>query len=87
MVLYPHAESIDENSDHDPSVEIFTFHNPLQFFPEAYPGPNCSILILHDPPPSAPTSPTSQISCLEWRQGSHLKWGNKGENADLGLDQ
>lgn len=65
MILYPHAERIDKDSNHDPSVEVFTFHNPLQFFPKVYPGLNRSVFVLHDPPPSAPTSATSQVSHLE----------------------
>lgn len=64
MVLNPHAESIDEDSDHDPAVEVFTFHNPLQFFSEVNPGANRSVFVLHDAPPPAPTSSTSQISSL-----------------------
>lgn len=64
MVLNPHAESIDEDSDHDPAVEVFTFHNPLQFFSEVNPGANRSVFVLHDTPPPAPTSSTSQISTL-----------------------
>lgn len=39
VVFYPHAESIDEDSDHDPSVEVFTLHYSLEFLPEAFPRP------------------------------------------------
>ena len=35
MVLYSHAERIDEDGDHDPSVKVFTLHYPLQLLSEA----------------------------------------------------
>lgn len=67
MVLYPHAESIDEDSDHDSSVEVFTFHNPLQFLPEVDPGLHGSISVLQQPTPPAVPSASSQIHSLEER--------------------
>ncbi len=69
MVLYPHAESIDKDSDHDPPVEVFALHNPLQFLPEAYPGPNHSIFVLHHSSPSVATPSASQINTLIEKKG------------------
>lgn len=35
VVFNPHAEGIDKDGDHDPSVKVFTLHDPLQFLSEA----------------------------------------------------
>lgn len=64
VILYSHAQSINEDSNHDPSVEVFAFHDPPQFLPEVYPGLNNSVLVLHNTTRPSPTSPASQISPL-----------------------
>lgn len=65
VVLDAHAESIDQDGDHDAPVEVFTLHNPFQLLPEAYPGPDHSVSVLHRPPPSAAAPAASQIHALE----------------------
>lgn len=56
MVLYSHAEGIDEDGDHNPPVEVFAFHYSPQFFPEVYPGLDSSVSARNNPPASEQTS-------------------------------
>ena len=50
VVLDAHAESIDKDGDHNPSVEVFTLHDPFQLFPEVSPGLQQPVLVAHRPP-------------------------------------
>lgn len=65
MVLDPHAESVDEDGDHDPPVKVFALHDSLQFLPELHPCPKRSVLVLQSPMSPAPTSPAPQIASLK----------------------
>lgn len=38
MVLYAHADGVDQNRDHDASVEVFALHNLPQLHPGAVPN-------------------------------------------------
>lgn len=78
VVFYPHAERIDEDGDHDPSVEVFTFHNPLQLLPEANPGPNHPVSVFQDAPPSAASSSASQVAALGNRWECQLVMFSEG---------
>lgn len=64
MVFYPHAECIDEDGDHDPSVKVFTLHYLLQLLSEAQPGPHHPVFVFNDALPSTASSPASQIAAL-----------------------
>lgn len=72
MVLYSHAEGIDEDGNHYPLVEVYTFHNSLQFFPKVFPGPESSISVLHNPTASEQTSESSYITPLHREISSQL---------------
>lgn len=64
MVLYPHAERIDEYGDHDPSIKVFTLYYLLQLLSEALPGPHHPVFVFNDALSSTPSSPASQITAL-----------------------
>lgn len=71
MVFDPHAEGVDEDGDHDPSVKVFTLHNPLQLLPEANEGPDHPVFVFRSPAPPAAPSPTSQVPNLGKQTGSN----------------
>lgn len=69
VVFDPHAEGVDEDGDHDPSVKVFTLHNPLQLLPEANEGPDHPVSVFRSPAPPAAPSPTSQFPNLGEQTG------------------
>lgn len=57
MVLNAHAEGVDEDGDHDPAVEVFALHDPLELGAKRLPQLHHLVPLLGlllPPPPPAP---------------------------------
>lgn len=57
MMLYAHADGVDEDGHHDSSVEVFALHDAPQFDPHLHPQ-------LSAPPPTCPLHPLAPVRLL-----------------------